>query len=96
MQRNEALDILAKHRPVLSAMGVASLALFGSVARNEAEGDSDVDLLVSFDRPVGFFHFLEVKDYLETILKARVDLVTEDALKKQLRERVLAEAVRAA
>jgi predicted nucleotidyltransferase len=77
-------------------MGVASLALFGSVARNEAEGDSDVDILVSFDRPVGFFHFLEVKDYLETVLKTRVDLVTEDALKKQLRERILAEAVRAA
>ncbi len=96
MQRNEALDILAKHRPALSAMGVASLALFGSVARNEAEGDSDVDILVSFDRPVGFFHFLEVKDYLETVLKTRVDLVTEDALKKQLRERILAEAVRAA
>ncbi|MDQ3399097.1 MAG: nucleotidyltransferase family protein [Deinococcota bacterium] len=96
MQRNEVLDILARHRPKLSAMGVASLALFGSVARNEAEGDSDVDLLVSFDRPVGFFHFLEVKDYLETVLKTRVDLVTEDALKKQLRERILAEAVRAA
>ena len=82
-------------RSELADLGVRSLDLFGSVARGEANADSDVDLLVEFDRPIGLFHFFRVQRRLEEILGARVDLVMRDAVKPQLRERILAEAVRA-
>jgi predicted nucleotidyltransferase len=75
---------------------VRSLDLFGSVARNEARADSDVDLLVEFERPIGLFHFFRVQRRLEELLGARVDLVMRDAVKPQLRERIFAEAIRAA
>jgi predicted nucleotidyltransferase len=74
-------------------LGVRELALFGSVARDQAGPDSDVDLLVEFDRPVGMFAFLELKEYLEELLGTPVDLVTRSALKPQLHDRILAEAI---
>ena len=73
-----------------------SLSIFGSVARDEAGPDSDIDLLVEFDRPVGLFAFVRTQQYLEQILGSRVDLVTPDALRREFRETVLREAVRAA
>lgn len=76
-------------------MGVRSLDLFGSVARGESRSDSDVDLIVDFDRPIGLFHFFRVQHRLEQVLGVPVDLVMRDAVKRQLRERILAEAVRA-
>lgn len=95
MRREEALRILHEHRPNLQRLGVKSLALFGSVARDEAEPGSDVDVLVEFSEPVGFFRFLDVKAYLEELLGCRVDLVTPDALRPQLRQRVLGDLIHA-
>ena len=96
MTREKALEILAAHAKELAEAGVASLALFGSVARNEATENSDVDLLVEFDRPVGLFAFVRLRRRLQEILGRGVDLVTPDALKPPLRERILKEAVHAA
>ena len=93
MERNEILDILDKHQDELGQFKVKSLALFGSVARNEARSDSDVDVLVEFAVPVGLFHFVRLKGYLEEILGARVDLVTPDAIKDGMREQILKEAI---
>lgn len=96
MDRSEVLERLRGHRVELAAMGVKSLALFGSVARDEATAGSDVDLLVEFDVPVGLFEYFAVKERLEGILGVRVDLVTAGGLKRAFRERVLAEAISAA
>lgn len=96
MQRDEVLERLAGHRGELSALGVKSLALFGSMARGESSDRSDVDLLVEFDRPVGLLKFVQVQRYLAELLESRVDLVTLDALKPKMRQRVLAEAIHAA
>jgi predicted nucleotidyltransferase len=96
MRRDQALDRLTSHRNELDGFKVASISVFGSVARDEAQEGSDVDLLVEFSEPVGLFHFVRLKRYLEDILGARVDLVTPGALKSQLRERILSEAIRAA
>jgi len=74
-------------------LGVASLAVFGSAARDEARPESDVDLLVEFSQPVGLFELVAVKEYLEELLGLPVDLVTRDSLKQQLRERILKEAI---
>ena len=96
MRRDEALRILAEHRAELAALKVKQLRLFGSVARDEAGPDSDVDLLVDFDRPVGYFHLFRVQAHLEELLGTPVDLVFEDGLKPRIRERVLREAITAA
>lgn len=95
MTREEAIRRLRSARSELASLGVRSLDLFGSVARGEAGSTSDVDLLVDFDRPIGLFHFFRVQRRLEEILGCKVDLVMRDAVKRQLRDRIFAEAVRA-
>jgi predicted nucleotidyltransferase len=95
VRKQEALTLLANHQKTLKDFGVKSLVLFGSVARDEARTDSDVDLLVEFDRPVGLFTFVRLKRYLEQILESSVDLGTPDSLKPYLQESVFREAVRA-
>ena len=95
MSRDEVLSILAEHKAELVAMGVKSIAIFGSTARNEAGAESDVDVLVEFSVPVGMFKFLDVKSRLESILGREVDLATPDALRQQMRPGILKEAIRA-
>lgn len=95
MLKDETLRKLMEHRKEIEGMGVKSVSIFGSTARDEAGAESDVDVLVEFSEPVGLFRFLEVKAALEAILGRGVDMVTPDALKRQIRPRVLKEAVRA-
>lgn len=96
MQRENVLKALRDNRPTLDAFGVARLSLFGSFARDEGRDDSDVDLLVEFNRPVGLFEFVRLQRQLAEIVGHPVDLVTPAALKPQLRDRILGEAVVAA
>jgi len=96
MLREEVLERITSNREALQRFHVKTLAVFGSVARGEARAESDVDLLVEFSVPVGLFEFVRLRRFLEEILGARVDLVTPGALKPQLRQAVLREAVRAA
>ncbi|MGK7943848.1 MAG: nucleotidyltransferase family protein [Microcystaceae cyanobacterium] len=95
MKRDEVLKIVATHREQLEKLGVKSLSLFGSVARDEARLDSDVDFLVEFSSAVGLFEFIEVKLYLEDILGCSVDLGTQNSLKEHLREPVLKDVIHA-
>jgi uncharacterized protein len=99
VHRSQALKIIAQHREKLAReFGIKSLALFGSVVRDEATPASDVDLLVEFDdRPVGLFHLSRTQHYLESILGvSKVDLVLRDGIKPALKERILREAIHAA
>jgi predicted nucleotidyltransferase len=97
MKRAEVIRILLDRLNDLQTnYAVKTLALFGSVARDEAQPGSDVDLLVEFSRPVGLFHFFRLQDYLESQLSCKVDLGTPDSLKPRLREHVLREAIRVA
>jgi predicted nucleotidyltransferase len=95
MKRNEVLTIIAAHREPLEKLGVKSLLLFGSVARDEARPDSDVDFLVEFEHQEGLFQLLRVKYYLEDILGSSIDLGTQDSLKEHLREPVLKDVINA-
>ena len=95
MDRDEVLGLLKNRKRTLKKYNVRSLSLFGSVARNEARKQSDVDLLVEFSRPVGLFQFARLKMYLEEVLGREVDLVTPEALRKELRDDILREAIRA-
>ena len=94
MKREEVLRTLNANRTELARRyGVKSLALFGSVARDDATDGSDVDLLVEFDRPVGLFGLFELQDHLEELLACPVDLGTPDGLKPRIRSRVLQECL---
>ena len=92
---DEIIDVLRRHMPEIKALGVAELAVFGSCVRGEERPGSDVDILVEFASPVSIFKFLDVKERLENLLGRPVDLVMRTALKPQLRDRILEEAISA-
>ncbi len=94
--REDVLARIDRAAPELRAHAVKELWLFGSVAREELRAGSDIDILVDFTAPVTLFEFTRLRRYLESLLDRSVDLVTRDALKPQLREQILREAVRAA
>lgn len=96
MRREAALSILRDHVPDLPGLGIASLAVFGSVARDEAHDHSDVDLLVSFDHPPTFLGYMNAKLALEGWLGTRVDLVTTEGLLERVRPKVQREAIHVA
>ena len=92
--RAQTLHILREHRAILEQrFGVTGLALFGSTVRDTAREDSDIDILVAFDGPATSERYFGVQFYLEDLLGRRVDLVTEKALRAELRPYVEREAV---
>lgn len=94
MNRQQALDILASHKPhLVKTLGVSPLALFGSTVKNLAPERSDVDLLVSFEGPATSSRYFGVQFYLEDVLGCPVDLVTDKALRPELRRFIEREAV---
>lgn len=95
MKRADALRKLHAETDALrERYGVESLALFGSVARDEAEPDSDVDVLVEFARPITLFDLVAVQQHLERCLGVRrVDLVPRDSLYPAFRDGILREAL---
>jgi uncharacterized protein len=94
MKRNNALAQLRTIKPILAQQfGVTQLALFGSTARDEARANSDLDILVSFDGPATSARYFGVQFYLEDQLGCSVDLVTEKALRPELRPFIEKEAI---
>ncbi len=71
--------------------GVSELGVFGSFVRGEASLDSDIDILIEFNKPIGFFKFLEIEERLSEWLGRKVDLVTKAALKPYIGNRILQE-----
>lgn len=97
MRRDSIIRILNKEQKTLMEQySVESLLLFGSAARDEARDDSDVDLLVEFSHPIGLFQFIELQQWLESLLGCKVDLGTPRSLKPSIKEDVLQEAIRVA
>src|ERR1041385_3884683 len=93
LTREQAIDRLVSSEPEIRALGVQRLALFGSVARDRARLDSDVDLLVHFAPGMKTYgRFLALAELLEARLGRRVELVTTEALSPFLGPRILAEA----
>lgn len=95
MKREEIIRMLREHREELrQQFAVRSLALFGSVAREEAQDASDVDLLVEFDRPVGLLHLIGTQQHIEDLLGVKkVDLVLRRCVYEELKEDILGEAI---
>jgi predicted nucleotidyltransferase len=94
MKRKRALELLVRSKPELQArFGVKRLALFGSTARDDAASGSDVDVLVTFDGPATAKRYFGVQFYLEDLFGCPVDLVTEKALRREIRPFVEQEQV---
>lgn len=86
MNKTRVLELLARSKPELqSRFGVTHLALFGSTARDTATDQSDIDVLVAFDGPATAKRYFGVQFYLEDMLGCPVDLVTDKALRPELR-----------
>jgi len=94
MNRSRAIELLTESKPMLAARyGVTHLALFGSTARDSARADSDIDILVAFDGPATSERYFGVQFYLEDLFACAVDLVTDKALRAELRPFIEKEAV---
>ena len=93
MRRDDVLRVLSEHRAELNHAGVLALACFGSVARDEARPDSDIDLLVEFAGRPSFARYMDLKFFLEGLLGRQVDLVTRKAIRPQMRARIEREMV---
>ncbi len=94
MKRERVFELLVRSKPELQArFGVLRLALFGSTVRDTAESGSDVDILVAFDGPATSKRYFGVQFYLEDLLGCPVDLVTEKALRPELRPYIEQERV---
>lgn len=89
MNQQDVIQRLTRDQKKLEQYSIKSLSLFGSVARGEEKETSDIDILVSFGKPIGLFSFIELKDYLEEILGTQVDLVTEQALHPRLHNKII-------
>ena len=90
MNREHVIARLKAHERELRAAGVVQLSLFGSVARGEAGPDSDVDVAVKLDpeQRIDLFQFSGLAERLESMLKAKVDLLCEPIERTALRQRV--------
>jgi len=92
MDKQEIIKIIRKSKPEMEAQyGVQRLGLFGSYVREKQRKRSDIDILVTFKRDVDLFDFLDLREYLENKLRAKVDLVMESALKPAIGKRILSE-----
>ena len=94
MTKNEILEILSRLKPELAErFGVRRLALFGSTVREEASPERDIDIIVSFDGPATSSRYFGVQFLLEDTLDKPIDLVTEKAMRKELRPYIEQEAI---
>lgn len=92
MGKKEIIRIIRNRKPELeSRYGVQRLGLFGSYVREKQRKRSDIDILVTFNRDIDLFDFLDLREYLESQLSIKVDLVMESALKPAIGKRILSE-----
>lgn len=94
MTKRHVLGLLRAHKPTLvQRFRITALALFGSFARDQASGESDIDILVRFDGPTTSRNYFGAQFYLEDLIGRQVDLVTDKALRPELRPHVEREAI---
>jgi predicted nucleotidyltransferase len=85
-------EIIEKHKPeIRQEYHVSEIGVFGSYTREEQQDDSDIDILVSFEKPIGFIKFMRLEFYLSELLGKKVDLVSKDSLKPYIGKVILEE-----
>jgi predicted nucleotidyltransferase len=92
MGKREIIKIIKNRKPEIeSHYGVQRLGVFGSYVKEKQKKRSDIDILVAFNRDIDLFDFLDLREYLESQLRIKVDLVMESALKPAIGKRILSE-----
>jgi uncharacterized protein len=92
LDRDDIITML-QGQMIRSRFGVKSLFLFGSVARNEATPESDLDFVVNFDGMITFDRYMDLKIFLEDLFGKKIDLAIENTLKLKIRQKILEEAI---
>ena len=89
--KNDILNKLSDLKPILyKDYSVKQIGLFGSFSDDSNTDESDIDLLLEFEKPIGWKYFsLEI--YLETVFGRKIDLVTKNALKEQIKDNILSQ-----
>lgn len=94
MEREKIIQVINSQLPFLKERyNVKSLGIFGSIARNEANEESDIDIVVEFESPIGFLDFIRLEIFLTKILQRKVDLISKKAIKPVLKESILKEVI---
>ena len=98
MTQDDILSTLKTHLPELMNHGIEKIGIFGSITRPDFNADSDIDILVEFEEGVhvGLFLFVRLQRYLGEILGCSVDLATREALREEMKDQILKEAIHAA
>ena len=85
--------LLASKEELNRKYGVTEISIFGSYVRNEQSDNSDIDILVDFNKPIDLLTFVNLQNYLSDLLKIKVDLVMKKALKPKIGQRILQEVI---
>ena len=94
MEKEKIIEIINAETPFLrNTYHIKKIGLFGSVARGDAREESDIDILVEFEIPIGFFDFIRLETFLSKILGKKVDLVSSRAIKPSIRDDVLKDLI---
>jgi predicted nucleotidyltransferase len=92
--QDEVLQILSDRKSsLLQTYQITGLGIFGSYARGSQTADSDIDVLVDYEKAPSLFKLIELRDYLSELFGMKVDVVTRNGLKARIRERILAEVI---
>ena len=96
MIKQKVLNLLKEHQDKIKEFKVQKMFLFGSVARDEATISSDIDILIKFTIAPTYDMYMDLKFFLEDLLGRNVDLVTEDALRPEIKQYVERDLIRVA
>ena len=95
MRRDEVIRTLRAHADAIRGYGVMALYLYGSIARDEAGDQSDIDLFAGVDYArFGFVAFMDLREFLAEIFGRRVDFTTRYALHRDLKDRIIPSAIK--
>ncbi len=91
--REDILLKLKELKPTLQKeFAIKEIGLFGSFSKNENSSESDIDLLIELEKPIGWKYF-SLEPYLEEIFKRKIDIITKNALREQLRDKILGQVI---
>lgn len=92
MKQEKIREKIHEQLPLLKAKyHVKKIGIFGSFARNEQKKGSDIDILVEFETPVGFFEFIRLENFLSHTLRKKVDLISKKAVKQAIKKEIIEE-----
>lgn len=89
---DEIRELLQRHKEEFRAQyGLKEIGIFGSYIRGEQDAESDLDILIELEKPIGFVRFIRLENALSQLLGIRVEIVTKKALKPHIGKRILEE-----